>query len=430
MNWTGMDALHVDTSPSHDRPSHLPSHDRPSHRIPTTTEPLDLPRAPEDRCRPFALGRPRARLGVRGIRGVRGLATMVGLVAVLAAACGDVVPARGWPSPVETGGTGDERLVVIQSAPGKLTQLAITPAGVAERWTFPGPDDDQALRAIYATPIVRGSNIVVAGFSGDVLALDAASGRPVVGWGGKVGGQIIADPVLTSGNQMFVATDHGAIHPVDLSSGTIFPSKLEAEGRVYGQGAAVRDSVYYGTLDKHLFALDATSGAKRWEVDAGPLLSNLVALDDALVVGTLDSRVRAYNASDGAERWSFSGAEWFWAAPLVAGNVVYAVDLDGRAYALEAATGAERWSNVAERGNVRAAPVIAGGSLIFTPETTVYALDPATGTEVWASRFTGSGKLLASPLVLESGVLFVTDTGTLIRVQPASGAIETLYTPK
>lgn len=350
--------------------------------------------------------------------------------ALLASACGDVVPARGWPSPVETGRNGDERLIVIQSSPGKLTQLAVTPAGVAQRWTFPGDDDDQKLVAIYATPIVRQGTIVVAGFSGDILALDAASGRPVAGWGGKIDGHVIADPVLTSGNQMFVATDHGAIHPVDLASGTIFPSKLDAGGRVYGQGATVRDSVYYGTLEKHLFALDATSGARRWDVEAGPLLSNIVAASDTLIVGTLDAHVRAYNASDGAERWSFTGVEWFWAAPLIAGNVVYAVDLDGRAYALDAATGAERWSNVTERGNVRAAPVLAAGSLIFTTETTVYALDPATGAEVWSSRSAAPGKLLASPLVLESGILFVTDTGTLIRVQPTSGAIETLYTPK
>ncbi len=358
------------------------------------------------------------------------LLAVVGLLAALATACGDVVPARGWPSPVETGGTGDERLVVIQSAPGKLTQLAITPAGVAERWTFPGKDDDQALRAIYATPIVRGSTILVAAFSGDLLALDAASGRPIAGWGGKLGGQVIADPVLSGGNQMLVATDHGAVHPVDLGSGTIFPSKLDADERVYGQGVALRGAVYYGTLDKHLFALDATSGTKRWEIETAPLLSNIAAVDETLVVGTLDAHVRAYSAADGAERWSFAGLEWFWAAPVVAGNVVYVVDLDGRAYALDAATGAERWSNVTERGNVRGTPVLAGGSLIFTTETTVYALDPATGTEVWASPSTASGKLLASPLVLESGILLVTDTGTLIRVQPSNGAIETLYTPK
>ena len=106
------------------------------------------------------------------------------------------------------------------------------------------------------------------------------------------------------------------------------------------------------------------------------------------------------------------------------------VDLDGRAYALDVATGAERWSNLTERGNVRGAPVMTNGSLIFSTETTVYALDPSTGAEVWSSPSPAPGKLLASPLVVESGILFVTDTGTLIRVQPANGAIETLYTPK
>ncbi len=354
----------------------------------------------------------------------------VAALALVAIACGNVAPARGWPAPVAVRDAAGEQLIVIQSAPGTLTALAITPAGVAERWKFPGEDDNHELQAIYATPLVRGSTILIAAYSGDLLALDSASGRPIVGWGGKISGRVIADPVEVSQAQMFVATDHGAIHPVDLTSGTIYPSKVSSGQRLYGGGARAQGSVYYGTLDKRLFALDSTSAAQTWEAPTAPLLSSVASTNNLLVIGTLDAHVRAYSPTDGAERWAFEGSEWFWATPLVGGDVVYAADLDGRVYALDSATGAERWRTALARGNVRAAPVLAAGTLVIAAaEGAIFGLDPASGTERWSTQ-SNSGRLLASPLVLESGILFVSDSGALLRVNPNAGTLETLYTPK
>jgi len=65
---------------------------------------------------------------------------------------------------------------------GKLTAVALTPAGASERWKFPADGDKFKLAAIYATPILDGPRLIVIGFSGDVLALDPASGRPIIGW--------------------------------------------------------------------------------------------------------------------------------------------------------------------------------------------------------------------------------------------------------
>jgi outer membrane protein assembly factor BamB len=320
--------------------------------------------------------------------------------------------------------------VVVQTKPGTLTQFAITPAGVAERWTFPGPDDDQRLQAIYATPVLRNGQLIVAGFSGDLLALDATSGRPVEGWGGKLEGKVVADPVAVDDAHMFFATDHGTVQSVDLSTGTIFDSKAERTERVYGAGARADGRVYYASLDKQMFALNAATAEQVWETAAGPALSSVVVNGESLIVGALDSRVRAYSAADGSERWAFRGEEWFWATPLVSANNVLAVDLDGRVYAIDGASGTERWRSTGKYGNVRANPVLAGGVLVIaTSEGSIVGLDPGTGEERWALQST-AGKLLASPLVLESGILFVSDSGALLRVDPRAGTQETLYTPK
>lgn len=349
---------------------------------------------------------------------------------LLLAACANEAPPHGWPAPVVVSNSGSELVVVIQTAPGTLTELAISNTGTAERWTFPSKDDKTRLEAIYATPIVRAGRLIVAAYSKDLIALDLASGRPVEGWGGKLAGRVIADPVIVTPALMFVATDHAAVQPVDLESGTIYPSKVAAGDRLYGAGLHVGNSVYYGTLDKRLFAVDATSAAPQWQVSTAPLLSGVAAASTDVIVGSLDGRVRAYNAADGSERWSFTADTWFWATPLVGGSTVYAVDLDGRMFALDASTGTERWRSALARGNVRATPVLASGVLVSaSAEGTIFGVDPASGNELWSTQ-ANAGRLLAAPTVVESGILFATDSGALLRVNPGSGALETLYTHK
>jgi outer membrane protein assembly factor BamB len=353
-------------------------------------------------------------------------------LATFLAACGQVAPPKGWAAPVALASPGgSEQVVVIQTEPGKLTAIALTPSGPAERWTFPGKDDKVKLGAIYATPLLEGGKLIVAGFSGDVLALDPASGRPIIGWGGKVSGKVVSDVIVnTARDQALVATDYGAVHLVSLGSGAVAPARTTDEMRMFGSGASSGTSVIYGSLDRHIFAVKDTSGEVAWRATSDPVLGDLTATGDRVVAGIVGNQVKAYNITDGSERWAAPTTAWVWAAPLATRDTVYVADLDGIVYALDSATGVERWRTTAARGDVRGGLTLTGGLLIAaTGSGAVFAVDPATGAEQWHVE-TGVGSLLASPLVLESGLLFVSDSGTLLRVQPSTGTHETLYKRK
>ena len=357
------------------------------------------------------------------------LAVLIGATLLLLAGCGEVAPPRGWAAPVAISKSGDEQVVVIQTQPGKLTAVALTAAGASERWKFPGDDDDFNLRAIYATPILDGARLIVIGFSGDILALDPASGRPIIGWGGKVSGKVVADPVVnTARDLLFVATDHGAVHPVSVGSGAVFPSRTSGELRILGSGVAASPRIVYGSLDRRLFATEDTSGALAWSVSSAPLLGDLEAFADRVVVGAVGGRVIAFDVADGSERWSFQAGAWVWAKPLSAGGTLYAADLDGIVYALDSSSGTERWRTTTPRGDVRGNLVLSGGRLVLaTSAGSIFGLDPASGAEQWYVE-PNAGRIVASPLVLESGILYLSDSGTLLRVQPDTGTYETLYT--
>ena len=100
---------------------------------------------------------------------------------------------------------------------------------------------------------------------------------------------------------------------------------------------------------------------------------------------------------------------------------------NGYFYALDRATGTERWRSTSVRGEVRSAPVLSGGALIVASRKgLVAALDPATGAERWTRQLEKTA-FLADPLVLESGVLYVAENGTLYRVTaPDQGAVDVL----
>jgi outer membrane protein assembly factor BamB len=273
-----------------------------------------------------------------------------------------------------------------------------------------------------------GQRLIVIGFSGDVVALDPASGRPIIGWGGKVSSKVVADPVLNSGGDLlFVATDHGAIHPVSLGSGAVFPSRTTEELRMFGSGVAAPPRVVYGSLDRRIFAIEDSTGALAWSAPSAPLLGDLEALDDTVVGGTVGGRVTTFQVANGEEGWSFPSAAWVWAKPLGVGDTLYVADLDGIVYALDSATGTERWRTTTARNDVRGNLVLTNGLLVLATSTgSIFALDPTTGVERWYVE-PDAGRILASPLVLESGILYLSDSGTLLRVQPDTGMHETVY---
>lgn len=361
------------------------------------------------------------------------------VVALSALGCGNIAAAKGWAAPVALDAGG--QLVLVQSEPGELQAIdlaQLAPAApdqgqpkltaAAARWTFPGEDDDVDLGALYATPVARDQRIYVAAYSGQVLALDAATGRPVTGWGGDLGDRIVAQPVYVESSRAFiVVTEHGEVFAIDTATGAIPAPMADLEGRVLASPAGTGDALFIGSLDRRLVAIDAATGAVRWDVEAAPTGSDLRLAGDLLIAGTLEQQVVARDTATGALRWATDVETWVWAAPLVSADTIHVADLDGRAYALDRATGAVRWRSAATYGEVVAAPALVAGVLVLvTGEGSVVGLAPADGAELWRVEVE-VGKLYSDPLVVESNILYVSDDGALLRVAPALGTVEPLF---
>lgn|GEM_PF-677164 len=111
----------------------------------------------------------------------------------------------------------------------------------------------------------------------------------------------------------------------------------------------------------------------------GPVNSSPVVVDGTVYVGSDDHRMYALQARKWGVKWVFEAGDRIIYAPTIHEGTVYFSARDNKVYALDAATGAEKWKFQAD-GWINA-PVVAFRQRIYLGcyDTKIYVLDAATG---------------------------------------------------
>lgn len=143
--------------------------------------------------------------------------------------------------------------------------------------------------------------------------------------------------------------------------------------------------VYFGGQDGFVTALDAETGAQRWQysVRADVDGSGVIGPDDALFIGADDGRIYSLRR-DGSLRWSFVAQRDIRSSLGIAPDgTVYASCFDGNLYALEP-SGEVGW--VLQTGGIlHASPVVDAEGTVFvgSQDDHLYAVSPE-GEVLWA----------------------------------------------
>lgn len=304
------------------------------------------------------------------------------------------------------------------------------------RWTFPTGD------RIVSSPIHFDGVIYFGGDDGNVYAVDAASGHQI--WKRSTGGPVPASPAI-AGDVLYVGSYDGKFYALDRRTGaprwkfaTEGERRFEAKGLhglqpkqqtiadpfdVFLSSPVVADgTVYFGSGDGNLYALDAATGDLRWKFRTGDVVHASPAYADGVVYfGSWDSYFYAVDARTGAQKWRFHGGEdplihnqvGFQSSPAVVDGVVYTGCRDAKLYALDAATGAEKWHYDAGGSWVISSPAVTRGRVIFgTSDSSLYVvLDAATGKPIVEAK--GKAYVFSSPAVAGDVVLVGVLNGTL-----------------
>jgi len=136
-----------------------------------------------------------------------------------------------------------------------------------------------------------------------------------------------------------------------------------------GPTAAVFDNgrVLFNTESCTLFALDAKTGRRLWHRFLGDPTLAQIAVADGLVYASHPSpdgqALTAYHVAGGDPVWTHAVDGELLAAPVIAGDSIYASTIHGTLYRFARDTGAQRW---AKSLHVTTAPWVAGDELYVT----------------------------------------------------------------
>jgi outer membrane protein assembly factor BamB len=274
-----------------------------------------------------------------------------------------------------------------------------------------------------------------------------------VKWKFKTGGAIVSSPAISAGTVYFGSADH-TFYAVDEQTGQL-RWKFATQGRVNSSPAVAAGRVYFGSYDGTFYALDAASGALQWKFATGGerrfsarhlhgaepaaevmpdpfdfFLSSPAVAAGSVYFGSGDGNVYALDAGSGAVRWKFHTGNVVHASPAVANDTVYVGSWDSYFYALDAASGKPRWrfktgedAAINNQVGIQSSAVVAQGVVYFgCRDSNLYALDAVSGAKRWSYPTKGSW-VISSPSVRDGVVYFATsDSSLLLAADARTGA--------
>ena len=295
----------------------------------------------------------------------------------------------------------------------------------------------------------RGGPEHLGNYTGPVPTLDT------VAWRFQTKGRVISSPAVAGGLVVVGSTD-GSLYGINRSDGTqrwAFATK----GPVMSSPAVAFGLVYVSSVDGNIYAVDTATGAQQWvfatkgerrftapgihgavpRTERMPdpfdvFLSSPTPANGTVYIGSGDQHIYALDARTGALKWSFATGDVVHAAPAVSEGTVYVGSWDRNLYALDAATGKEKWryttgndTTIYNQIGLASSPAVAGG-MVFVGgrDGHFHAVNEKTGELVWKHNNRG-GWTIASPAVRDGIVYFPTSDGTRFKaLDAATGTVK------
>ena len=326
-----------------------------------------------------------------------------------------------------------------------LTTAAV-PAALKVKWTF------EAGEAVESSAAIAGGVVYVGSQKGELLALDAATGKPRWRYQTVEGIGESSPAVSTALGLVFVGDLSGTVHAVRIGDGQ-GAWTFKTKGEIKSSPVVVGDKLVIGSYDGNLYGLDAKAGTQAWSVQTDNYVHGTPAVVDGIAYfAGCDEVFRVIRVTDGKDMGNLPIGAYTGASVAVANgrayfgtfeNEVLAVDLAARSSlryapkgkavrllvgaidgagdprrprqgrdAIGAASGKAGWTS-ATRARVEWCAAVAGSRVyIGSSDGRFYVLDLATGKSVW--EYESGAPMTASPAIANGVVVIGTTDGTII----------------
>lgn len=229
-------------------------------------------------------------------------------------------------------------------------------------------------------------------------------------WSFSTDGKIYSSPALAQDGTVYIGSDDGHLYALDPDNGEEIWKFTTQDGVFFPSPTIGNDGIIYlGSHDNNLYAI-YPDGTQKWSFSTGNNVLATPALDNngIIYVGSNDGKLYAVTP-EGEEKWSSVDLGGLVSSPAIGlDNTIYVgageINLTspgqsiGRFYALEPENGNIKWQ---KEFNVFSKPAIGTDGTIYAGSTNnyLYALDPDNGIEIW--KYSTGGPILSCPKIIE-----------------------------
>ena len=275
----------------------------------------------------------------------------------------------------------------------------------AEVWRFPAKGS--ASKTFYAAPVLTSDGqLIFGGFDHILYSVNPQTGTE--NWEFKTARDRWIGAVAVADNTIYAPNADYKLYAVNLD-GTLKWSFL-ADQSIWGAPATDGTNVYFGTLGRKVYAVNAQTGAEVWvqTLKGAVLGSPVLGAENTLYAAAFDGSLVALNKTTGAIQWQQLFEGRLWATPVLDGNTLYFGDYKGSLYAFDTTTQTSR--TLAQHGSpILGSPLLMKDTVAFGAENATFYVIGTNGNPIWQQ--TVAGKLYGSPVA----------AGNLILIAPLQG---------
>lgn len=140
-------------------------------------------------------------------------------------------------------------------------------------------------------------------------------------WRFKAGDEVKSSPAIVK-NRVYVGSSDKHIYGIDLQTGKLVWSKGLDDG-IEASPTVIDNVVYIGTLNGTLYALDSDSGAEHWKFSTGDkIIGGANWFKDSeerlhILIGSYDAILYCFNAKDGETVWTYETGNYINGSPAI-----------------------------------------------------------------------------------------------------------------
>ena len=245
--------------------------------------------------------------------------------------------------------------------------------------------------------------------------------KPSLLWKFKANGPIVGSPIIDNGT-VFIGSLDSSLYALDLATGKE-KWKQQTRGPIRSSVCVSQSGLFLLGSDGFLFKLDKDSGKVLGyyqtmngymgdrQHDFADYFTSTPVIKDSTIYFASGEYIYAISTTQGYLNWTFKAGDLVHTRPAIAQNWLYAGSFDGNLYAIDIRTGNLTWKFKTTgkysfpKGEVTGNPVVAGGMVIAgARDNNLYSIDLRGGYCNWMKQFPAGWAL---PITVNDSVIYV-----------------------